>query len=186
MGGNEELTPLKAAVDILREDDSGASRNIFLLTDGGVGMGGNCSIPQLIDFGKENKDFAAVHTIGVGSGVELDFCKQMASVSNGHCTIVSESDMRNGEMNGMIINALEEAAQIGMLATQAEIVGAKVLMESPTLPKFVREGMIYRKLAILETQDMSNVSLKLRFKNPREGYELTEQIYSFAEAPVVN
>ena len=89
-------------------------------------------------------------------------------------------------MNGMIINALEEAAQIGMLATQAEIVGAKVLMESPTLPKFVKEGMIYRKLAILETQDMANVSLKLRFKNPREGYELTEQIYSFAEAPVVN
>jgi len=107
MGGNEELTPLKAAVDILREDNSGASRNIFLLTDGGVGCGGNCTIANLIDFGKENKDFAAVHTIGVGSGVELDFCKNMAAVSNGHCTIISENDMKNGEMSGMIINALE-------------------------------------------------------------------------------
>jgi hypothetical protein len=71
MGGNEELTPLKAAVEILKNDHSGGSRNIFLLTDGGVGVGGNCSIPQLIEFGQDNKEFAAVNTIGVGSGVEV-------------------------------------------------------------------------------------------------------------------
>jgi uncharacterized protein with von Willebrand factor type A (vWA) domain len=40
MGGNEELTPLKAAIEILKADKSGQSKNIFLLTDGGVGVGG--------------------------------------------------------------------------------------------------------------------------------------------------
>jgi hypothetical protein len=73
-----------------------------------------------------------------------------------------------------------------MLATQAEVLGAKILMESPTVAKFVKEGMIYTKLAVLETENLAGVTLKLSFKNPREGYELTEQVYSFAEAAVVN
>jgi len=45
MGGNEELTPLRNAVEILKKDQSGGSKNIFLLTDGGVGIGGQCNIP---------------------------------------------------------------------------------------------------------------------------------------------
>jgi len=93
MGGNEELTPLKAAVEILKNDTSGGSRNIFLLTDGGVGYGGQCTAAGLVEFGEEHKEFAAVHTIGIGSGVETQFCKDMAAKSHGECTIVTENEM---------------------------------------------------------------------------------------------
>jgi len=44
MDGNEELTPLKKSIDILKADKSGNIKNIFLITDGGVGYGGNCTI----------------------------------------------------------------------------------------------------------------------------------------------
>lgn len=40
MGGNEELTPLKAAFKLINSDTQGQSKNVFLLTDGGVGVGG--------------------------------------------------------------------------------------------------------------------------------------------------
>lgn len=74
MRQNNEMQPLQNSIDILKKDEFGKSRNVFLLTDGGVGVGGTCTEEELLKFGEKNKDFATIHTIGLGDGVEKNFC----------------------------------------------------------------------------------------------------------------
>ena len=185
MSGNEELTPLKMSIDILKQDTSGCSRNIFLLTDGGVGCGGNCTIPQLIAFGEEHKEFAAVHTIGIGNGVEKNFCYDMAAKSGGHCTIVTEAEMQNDEMSGLIINSLEMAAKVGIQAAQVDFKGASLEVENLKTPQFLREGDVYRKLAVFNSTDLSQLNFEFKFKNPRNNYQEESYEFNGADATVV-
>lgn len=182
MGGNEELTPLKAAIDLLKKDDKGHVKNIFLLTDGGVGVGGQCTIPQLLQFGRDNKDVAAIHTIGVGSGVELDFCHNIAKETDGKCLIVTENDMKNDEMSGLIVNALEQAAQVGLQEANVDITeAASVKFKHPACPQFQPESKVFRSMAVMKRADFENAKFNFNFKNPREGYEKTEMNYTFSD-----
>ena len=179
MGGNEELTPLKAAFNLLDTDKSGCSKNIFLLTDGGVGYGGNCTAAQLVQYGKDHKQTAAVHTIGVGSGVEADFCREMAEKSGGKCTFVTETDMKNDEMSGLVINALDMAAEVGLHNTQIHFSGAPSLrFQSPEHPQFLRDGQLFHATAIVNSDELKNLNIEFSFKNPRLNYELSTFKYS--------
>lgn len=101
----------------------------------------------------------------------------MAAKSGGHCTIVTEAEMANDEMSGLIINSLEMASQVGIQAAKIDFKGANLEVESLKNPQFLREGQIYRKLAIYNSTDLSMLNFDFSFKNPRSNYE--EETYEF-------
>lgn len=103
--------------------------------------------------------------------MELDFCRKMAAKSGGLCTIVTEDEMQNDEMSGLIINALEAASEVGFQAAQVNFLGTQPSVENLKIPQFLREGQVYRKLAIFDTDDISQINLSFSFKNPRANYE---------------
>lgn len=95
----------------------------------------------------------------------------MAEKSGGFCTIVTEAEMSEDKMSGLIINSLDMAAQIGIQAAQVDFKGAKLELENVKNPQFLREGQIYRKLAIFKGKDLSKLQYKFSFKHPRSNYE---------------
>ena len=108
-GGTQPLGAIQASHAILKADAFGKCKNIFLLTDGSVSYGPECQRE-----GEINRDSAAVHTIAIGSGADRNFCKGMAEKAGGYCTIVTESEMAEDKMSGLIINSLDMASQIGV------------------------------------------------------------------------
>jgi len=109
----------------------------------------------------------------------------MAAKSGGQCTIVTEAEMANDEMSGLIINSLEMASEVGLQAAVVGFKGAKAEIENVKNPQFVREGQFYRKLAIFNTEDLSKIKLDFSFKNPRKCYEASTFAFSAEGATIL-
>jgi hypothetical protein len=108
MGGNEEVEPVKAALDI--EQLPGYSKRIVILTDGGTNTKIQNKCFELISRHCENKSSKTrLFAFGIGDNCDAPFVKGMANSGLGSPFIVPERDI--GTLNQHVIKALQQSLE---------------------------------------------------------------------------
>ena len=127
LGGTEMFAPLHS-IFADRDDSSGLTRHVFLLTDGAV-----FDPQQVIELIKNNSKHYYVHTFGIGNGASTELIVEWANAGNGKSYFVGSSA---SGLERKVIDALCKAFETKITIFQKDIaVNGEKSMEYPPLEK---------------------------------------------------
>ena len=118
LGGTEILQPFQHVYSV--KPQSGLSRQIFLLTDGGVS-----NIDEVIDTVVSNSSDTRVFTFGIGSGVSTALVNKVARAGKGKAVFISSKD----RMQSRVMEVLNTAMSPSF--TNISITGTKSMVVYP-------------------------------------------------------
>ena len=158
LGGTDILPPFN---HIYRQKlIPGTPRNIFVLTDGGVG-----NTQDVKSTVQQNSNSTRVFSFGIGSGVSEALVKGMARLGKGKSVFIR--DVTN--MKGVISSQLQAALQPALTDVKVQFKGIDIKQIAPnTLPPIfnLEQYIVYAFSDTSLTQDLGNIEVILSAVDP--------------------
>ncbi|XP_076102079.1 von Willebrand factor A domain-containing protein 5A-like isoform X2 [Mytilus galloprovincialis] len=150
----------------------GYSRQIFLLTDGGVGD----MAEDIIQLAKKNNGNTRVFTFGIGEGVSTSLIKNVAKVSGGKATFIKDGD----NMLKKVITAMKRSFDSSMseVSLHWDIPKCFTIIDIPKEPPaiFHKEKLVLFALVQSHDTNKSGISGSFTLKGKLGGRKISHKV----------
>ena len=162
LGGTEILQPLQHVYSVMPKP--GLSRQIFLLTDGGVS-----NIDQVIDTVAANSPNTRVFTFGIGSGVSTELVNKVARAGRGKAVFISSKDRMQSRVMEVMNTAMSPSfTNISITGTKSMVVYPECIPVLFENEPFVAVGFFNEKIVKGE-----KISVTLKYSSQTETKAVT-------------